>query len=86
MHLERSTPGRVFKSGNSLAVRIPRVIAVRMDVHEGTPIEMRLEENTLRIDRALTAHDVSLRDVLERITPENRHGEDFADLLESERW
>lgn len=86
MHNGRAAAGRVFKSGNSLAVRIPRVIALRMDLHDGTPLELRLEETTLQIDRAPAAHERSLRDVLERITSENRHGEELPDLLETERW
>lgn len=86
MHNRHAISGRVFKSGNSLAVRIPRVIALRMDLQDGTPIEMSVAENTLRIDRAATAQERSLHDVIERITPENRHGEEFGELLESERW
>ncbi len=86
MH-ESTQRGRVFKSGNSLAIRIPRVIAERMDLHEGTPITMTVDDHgTLRVDRANPEVSPSLRDLLDRITPENTHPEEFDEMMGREKW
>ena len=57
--------------GNSLAVRIPRAFAVHMGIAAGREVELLLESNSIRITPE--GHDLAI--VLERVTPENIHGE-----------
>ena len=65
---------RVMKWGNSLAVRIPRVIAEEARLKEGDAIELSPKEEggveVRRISKAPT-----LAELVAKITPENRHDE-----------
>ena len=72
----------VQKWGNSLAVRIPKDIAERVEIHQGSEMEMRVVEN----DGAITLvpkkqqKKYSLDELLAQCKPENRHEEiDFRD-------
>jgi antitoxin MazE len=65
---------RVLKWGNSLAVRIPRVVASDARLKEGDAVELNAsEEGTLEIRRMPRLP--SLAELVARITPENRYGE-----------
>jgi antitoxin MazE len=64
---------RIVKWGNSLAVRIPKVAAEEAGVNEGDPLELQAECGEIKLrrrDRVPT-----LKELVSRITPENRHGE-----------
>lgn len=64
---------QIVKWGNSLAVRIPKLVAEEAGVSEGDPIELRAQHGEIRLrsrERVPT-----LRELVSRITPENRHGE-----------
>ena len=74
---------RIVKAGNSLAVRIPSVIAKSIGLEDGSQVDMELEADGLRIRRAAPAR---LSELLARISPDNVHGELFQDLAERERW
>ena len=74
---------RVFKSGNSLAIRIPRAVAKSVGLEDGSPIEIAVHEETMVVRRA-APHE--LRDLIARITPENVHEELFSNFTERERW
>jgi antitoxin MazE len=65
---------QVMKWGNSLAVRIPQVIAKDVHFKEGDAVELTTtEEGHLEIRRRSPVP--SLSELVARITPENRHGE-----------
>jgi antitoxin MazE len=63
---------RIQKWGNSLATRLPKSFAEGLELAEGSPIEMTLEEGTIIIkpdrDRAW-----DLEALLDDVTEENIH-------------
>jgi antitoxin MazE len=61
------------KWGNSLAVRLPVTAARAMAVTDGSEVELVLEGKQLVIRRVDPG--TSLTELLERVTPENMHGE-----------
>lgn len=65
---------RVFKAGNSLAIRIPSVVAKRLDLRDGSEVEMGVDEGELWI-RPAAPRRPTLSELLDRITPENIHAE-----------
>lgn len=72
----------VAKWGNSLGVRIPRGLANQMGLHEGTPINVSVQD-----DHILIAKGASLQALLERITPENLHSEiEMGPVCGKESW
>jgi antitoxin MazE len=75
--------GRAFKAGNSLAIRIPSAVAKNVGLEDGSPVDMAVEGGTIWVKRA-ASH--GLHDLIDRISPENRHGEQFGDMTERERW
>jgi antitoxin MazE len=74
---------RVFKAGNSLAIRIPSAIAKSIGLVDGSPVDMAVESGTIWVKRAAPRR---LHDLVERISNDNRHDEEFSDLTERERW
>ncbi len=65
---------RVQKWGNSLALRIPRALALEAGLSTASPVEMTLVEGRLVI--VSVADEVpSLEELVSQITPENRHNE-----------
>lgn len=74
---------RVFKAGNSLAIRIPSAIAKSIGLEDGSPVDMAVESGTIWVKRAAPRR---LHDLIERISDENRHDEQFSDLTEREHW
>jgi len=74
---------RVFKTGNSLAVRIPNAIAKRLALSAGTPVDIAVANGAMRVARSTAPR---LDDLVERITPHNVHGEQFDELAPRERW
>jgi antitoxin MazE len=60
----------VSKWGNSLGVRIPRVLANKIGIHEGTPVDVSIQENHIIISKGY-----SLESLLNEITPDNIHRE-----------
>jgi len=63
---------KICKWGNSLAVRIPNVLATQVAFSEGSEIEMSAEQNRLVIQ---PKKSFNLIDMLEGVTPENLHQE-----------
>lgn len=65
---------QIVKWGNSLAVRIPKPTAEEAGVREGDSISIEVSEGYIRLR---PAHPVvpSLRELVERITPETRYTE-----------
>jgi len=67
-------PTKVQKWGNSLAVRLPREMAEKFELGEGSPVVIRPERRGIVIKPA-KKQKLSLRELVARITPENRHKE-----------
>ena len=65
---------RIQKWGNSLALRIPRPFAEESNLHEDSPVDVTVRNGKLVVVPILEPA-ISLEDLVERITPENRHAE-----------
>jgi antitoxin component of MazEF toxin-antitoxin module len=75
---------RIFKSGNSLAIRIPGGIAKQLDLREGTSMEIGIDEDAVRLRRVRTIP--TLQELVDSIDPDNVHEEQFPNLVGRERW
>ncbi|MEC5425864.1 AbrB/MazE/SpoVT family DNA-binding domain-containing protein [Virgibacillus sp. C22-A2] len=64
---------KIQKWGNSLAVRIPSNIADEIKITQGSDVELRIENQELKIVPA--KKKPTLEELMAKITPENRHGE-----------
>lgn len=72
----------VTKWGNSLGVRIPRVLANKIGIHEGTPVDVSIQDHRIVITKEL-----SLKSLLNQITSENIHKEiQFGPSCGEESW
>lgn len=60
----------VTKWGNSLGVRIPRILAHKIGLHEGTPVDVSVQDHHIVITKEL-----SLQSLLDQVTEENIHSE-----------
>ncbi|MBV8544685.1 MAG: AbrB/MazE/SpoVT family DNA-binding domain-containing protein [Acidobacteria bacterium] len=65
---------RIQKWGNSLALRIPEPFAAESNLHEDSPVEVSVRSGKLVVV-AVDEPQLSLEELVARITPENRHGE-----------
>lgn len=75
----------VGKWGNSLAVRIPAHIAKKLEITEGTSLEVSLANETLCLKRDIRRKAIEINELINQITPENRHGEtDWGDDVGNE--
>lgn len=61
------------KWGNSYGVRIPKAILDRMELEPGVQFEVREQDGAILLIPALARP--TLADLLEKVTPENLHGE-----------
>jgi antitoxin MazE len=76
---------QIGKWGNSLAVRIPGNYAKDLDLREGMDLEVVVVGDELVL-RPAKKH-CSLEELVERITPENVHGEtDWGPAVGREAW
>lgn len=64
---------KVQKWGNSLAVRIPSVIAEQIAIRQGSEMEMIVENQAIKL--IPKKKKPTLEELLAKITPENRHAE-----------
>ncbi len=74
---------RVFKAGNSLAIRIPSAIAKRISLEDGAAVEMAVGQGMIYVRKAPSR---LLADLIEAITPENLHAPILDELIGNERW
>jgi antitoxin MazE len=65
---------RVQKWGDTLALRIPESFASEMRIEQDTEVDLSIVDGKLIIS-STKGWAVTLEDLLERITPENRPGE-----------
>lgn len=66
---------QVEQLGNGLAVRIPKMVAERFFISEGSSLILKLDSG--RVTLQLNEYD--LDELVSQITPENRYGEIHAD-------
>jgi len=64
---------RIQKWGNSMALRIPKIIIDEMGLAENHQIELHLQDGALVVRRAETQDSYSLVDLVKDITPETSH-------------
>ncbi|RKH76994.1 AbrB/MazE/SpoVT family DNA-binding domain-containing protein [Corallococcus sp. AB032C] len=64
---------KVQKWGNSLAIRIPSVIAEQIAIRQGSEMEMIVENQAIKL--IPKKKKPTLEELLAKITPENRHVE-----------
>lgn len=62
------------KWGNSLAVRIPKVVAEECGIRADSPVEIHREDDAIVI-RPVRTQKLTLDHLLAGITPDNRHDE-----------
>ena len=65
---------RVQKWGNSLAVRIPKSLALESQLGQNTLVEMSLEAGKIVLV-PIAPVELTLDQLLEGVTPTNRHSE-----------
>ncbi|OGF66115.1 MazF family transcriptional regulator [Candidatus Giovannonibacteria bacterium RIFCSPLOWO2_02_FULL_43_11b] len=77
---------KVQKWGNSLAVRLPREVAEKFKLGEGTTVEIKSEDYGIVIKPA-KKQKYTLEELVAGITPENRHEEtDWGKPMGREIW
>jgi antitoxin MazE len=64
----------VRKWGNSLALRIPKALAIEAGIEEGTLVEIELNGDGLTVT-AVPPERFTLAELLADVTPENVHAE-----------
>ncbi len=74
---------RVFKAGNSLAIRIPSGIAKRIALEDGAAVEIAADSGMIYVRKAVSK---KLSELIDRITPQNRHESIFDEVTGAERW
>ncbi len=65
---------KVQKWGNSLALRIPKALAIEANIASGSTVEMSLTNGELRI-KPIEDQEYTLEELLSGITAENSHEE-----------
>jgi antitoxin MazE len=65
---------RLQKWGNSLAIRIPKVVATEAALDQGSALELQVENGAITLKR-VPEHEYSLEELLAEVTPQNLHGE-----------
>lgn len=77
---------QVQRWGNSLGVRIPKLLAQRLNLHSGSQIEVTLDDSNRHLVITKTESELDL--LLNQINVSNLHSEDFVDDRSSgsESW
>ena len=77
---------RLQKWGNSLGLRIPKMLALETHLDSGKEVDIVAEGESLVI-RAVCPRSHKLSELLSRMTPANRHDEaDFGKHVGKEIW
>ncbi len=64
---------KIIRSGNSLAIRIPKTAVQKAHIKEGDFLEIEVSEGRIELHRITPV--ASLSKLIAQITPENRYGE-----------
>jgi len=75
----------VQKWGNSLAVRIPKSVAIELGLSAESPVELSVDAGAITL-RPSKPTRPTLAELLARITPENRHEEVIPTIVGREVW
>jgi antitoxin MazE len=76
---------QVQKWGNSLALRIPKAIAVETRIEQGSTMEMTLSKNGILVEPH--EKEMTLDNLLAEISSDNLHGEiEFGKSEGNEVW
>ena len=65
---------KIQKWGNSLALRIPKALAIEANVESGSTVDLSLSNGELRI-KPIEDREYTLEELLSGITAENIHDE-----------
>lgn len=77
---------KVQKWGNSLALRIPKSIAKKSKIGQGSPIELKIVGDKILIE-PIRKEELTLDEMLSQVTKENVHKEiDSGEPLGGEIW
>lgn len=77
---------KVQKWGNSLAVRLPKEMAMELSLKEGSDVEFLPEADSLIIKR-IRKQPLTLRDLLAKVKTRDPHGEiDWGKPVGKEVW
>jgi antitoxin MazE len=78
---------KVQKWGNSLALRLPKVLADEVDVHLDSPVEITVRDHIICIQPLRRKVILDLDDLLAGVTSDNLHGEtDSGNPIGKEVW
>jgi antitoxin MazE len=76
---------QLVRWGNSQAVRIPKTILEQCNLREGEELEIRVVNGHIWLEPL--SKKPTLKALVEKITPENRHGEqDWGKAVGNEVW
>ncbi len=76
---------RLRKWGNSLALRIPKSVAIEAQVSEGDSVDVSADKGMIVIRPSRRTY--SLQELVDAITPRNRHKEaDWGSPVGHEAW
>jgi antitoxin MazE len=76
---------RISKWGNSLALRIPKALGTEVELKDGTEVELSVQDGSIIITPV--SSNYQLEDLIQGITPENRHSEtDWGTPKGAEVW
>ena len=64
---------KIASWGNSLAVRLPKHIVLRLKLHAGSNVLVRTQKRSVIIEPVTEDVNLSLSDLVAEITPENIH-------------
>jgi antitoxin MazE len=74
---------QIQKWGNSLGLRIPMQIAKQLELHQGSPVLLEIEDDRIIIQSLKYDLDTMLKD----ITPTNQHHQNLDDAQRgNEEW
>ena len=77
----------VKKWGNSLGIRIPAAFTQMLDLNNGSVVELSRTANGIQIIPQKKSRQEQLEELLDQITPENMHHEDFFGMeIGKEEW
>jgi len=76
---------KIQRWGNSLGLRVPKQVAESAQLAEGSEVELTVENGRLVISPV--ERDLTLDEMLDRVTDENRHGLiDWGPAVGKEAW
>lgn len=76
---------QIARWGNSLGLRLPKAVANEAKIQEGDTVELSVVDGEIVVRSAQPTY--TLRELLVKVTPENRHGEtDWGPPQGREQW